>query len=249
MLAAAAPRSCRRTGRDNGRTSCSSRPMTSVRRPERLRPVELSDAKPGSPRPRGIRFTQYSGSTVCAPSRAALMTGFHSGHGWIRGNGEFPLRDEDVTVAMALRDAGYRAAVIGKWGLGRSGTAGSPIGRDSVFLSRVSRSPPRASPVPGSPVSRCARVPPTSAIMSTISSRKKRRHSSSAPMHVHSSFISTTPCPRRAARAGRLRRTVQRTILGDGFHERTGGRAPTGPDDTSLGYRSCPLQGRRLPPW
>ena len=45
------------------------------------------------------------------------MTGFHSGHGWIRGNGEFPLRDEDVTVAMALRDAGYRAAVIGKWGL------------------------------------------------------------------------------------------------------------------------------------
>jgi len=75
----------------------------------------------------GIRFTQYySGSTVCAPSRAALMTGLHTGHAWIRGNGEIPLRDEDTTVAMALRDAGYRTGVIGKWGLGQTGTAGQP---------------------------------------------------------------------------------------------------------------------------
>jgi arylsulfatase A-like enzyme len=75
----------------------------------------------------GIRFTEYyAGSTVCAPSRAALMTGLHTGHTWIRGNGEIPLRDEDVTVAMALRDAGYRTAVIGKWGLGRPGTSGQP---------------------------------------------------------------------------------------------------------------------------
>lgn len=75
----------------------------------------------------GIRFTQYyAGSTVCAPSRAALMTGLHTGHAWIRGNGEIPLRDEDVTIAMALKDAGYRTAVIGKWGLGRPGTSGQP---------------------------------------------------------------------------------------------------------------------------
>ncbi len=75
----------------------------------------------------GTRFTQYySGSTVCAPSRAALMTGQHTGHAWIRGNGEHPLRPEDVTVAMALREAGYRTAVIGKWGLGLAGTAGQP---------------------------------------------------------------------------------------------------------------------------
>jgi arylsulfatase A len=75
----------------------------------------------------GIRFTHYyAGSTVCAPSRAALMTGVHTGHGWIRGNGEIPLRAEDVTIAMLLRDAGYRTAVIGKWGLGTPGTTGQP---------------------------------------------------------------------------------------------------------------------------
>jgi arylsulfatase A-like enzyme len=75
----------------------------------------------------GIRFTNYySGSTVCAPSRAALMTGMHTGHAWIRGNGEIPLRPSDVTVAMLLRDAGYRTAVIGKWGLGMAGTTGQP---------------------------------------------------------------------------------------------------------------------------
>jgi arylsulfatase A-like enzyme len=75
----------------------------------------------------GIRFTTYyAGSTVCAPSRAALMTGLHTGHVWIRGNGEIPLRAEDVTVAMLLRDAGYRTAVIGKWGLGTPGSSGEP---------------------------------------------------------------------------------------------------------------------------
>ena len=75
----------------------------------------------------GVRFTQYyAGSTVCAPSRAALMTGLHTGHGWIRGNGDIPLRPEDITLAEVLRDAGYRTAVIGKWGLGSPGTTGMP---------------------------------------------------------------------------------------------------------------------------
>src|SRR5438105_2011014 len=35
----------------------------------------------------GMRFTQfYAGSTVCAPSRCALMTGLHTGHAYVRGN-------------------------------------------------------------------------------------------------------------------------------------------------------------------
>lgn len=80
----------------------------------------------------GIRFTHYyAGSTVCAPSRATLMTGLHTGHAWIRGNGgmpggDEPLRPEDVTIAEVLRDAGYRTAVIGKWGLGQPGSTGEP---------------------------------------------------------------------------------------------------------------------------
>ncbi len=38
----------------------------------------------------GMRFTQfYSGTTVCAPSRASLMTGQHTGHTPIRGNRGF----------------------------------------------------------------------------------------------------------------------------------------------------------------
>ena len=75
----------------------------------------------------GIRFTEYyAGTTVCAPSRTALMTGLHTGHAWIRGNGDIPLRPEDVTIAEMLRDAGYRTAVIGKWGLGSPGSTGMP---------------------------------------------------------------------------------------------------------------------------
>ena len=80
----------------------------------------------------GTRFTQYySGSTVCAPSRAALMTGKHTGHAWIRGNGalpegDVPLRADEVTIAEVLRDRGYRTALIGKWGVGQPGTPGMP---------------------------------------------------------------------------------------------------------------------------
>jgi arylsulfatase A-like enzyme len=76
----------------------------------------------------GIRFTQcYAGSTVCAPSRAVLMTGLHSGHARIRGNAKIPLRPEDVTVAEVLQEAGYKTCAIGKWGLGNENTTGHPI--------------------------------------------------------------------------------------------------------------------------
>ena len=75
----------------------------------------------------GLRFTQfYSGATVCAPSRCALMTGLHSGHGTIRGNALAPLRPEDACVAQALGAAGYRTGLFGKWGLGEAGSTGTP---------------------------------------------------------------------------------------------------------------------------
>jgi arylsulfatase A-like enzyme len=75
----------------------------------------------------GMRFTQYyAGSTVCAPSRSALMTGQHTGHTRIRGNARHPLLPEDVTVAETLKSAAYKSALIGKWGLGEAGTTGVP---------------------------------------------------------------------------------------------------------------------------
>ena len=79
----------------------------------------------------GTRFTQfYAGSTVCAPSRCALMTGKHAGHGRIRGNGGRGeggvLQADDVTVPKLLKQAGYRTAIIGKWGLGNQNTPGVP---------------------------------------------------------------------------------------------------------------------------
>jgi arylsulfatase A-like enzyme len=79
----------------------------------------------------GTRFTQfYAGSTVCAPSRCALMTGKHAGHGRIRGNGGKgeggTLQAGDTTVPKILKQAGYRTAVIGKWGLGNQNSPGVP---------------------------------------------------------------------------------------------------------------------------
>jgi arylsulfatase A-like enzyme len=75
----------------------------------------------------GVRFTQhYAGSTVCAPSRCVLMTGLHTGHARVRGNNRRPLLPDDVTVAELLKGAGYRTALIGKWGLGEAGSTGVP---------------------------------------------------------------------------------------------------------------------------
>lgn len=84
----------------------------------------------------GIQFTNfYSGNTVCAPSRCALLTGKHMGHAYIRGNTRLPLRTEDSTLAQLLQANGYRTGMFGKWGLGEAGTTGSPEikGFDTFF--------------------------------------------------------------------------------------------------------------------
>lgn len=88
----------------------------------------------------GLRFTHfYAGATVCAPSRSVLMTGQHHGRTRVRGNaGQMnpvaqALRPGDTTVADVLRLAGYRTALIGKWGLGDVGAAESGLPRKHGF--------------------------------------------------------------------------------------------------------------------
>lgn len=90
----------------------------------------------------GMRFTDfYAGTTVCAPSRSALLTGQHTGHTYIRGNkeiepeGQEPLADSIETLAMALQQAGYATGAFGKWGLGMVGSSGDPNrkGFDTFF--------------------------------------------------------------------------------------------------------------------
>lgn len=71
----------------------------------------------------GLRFTDaYSAAAVCAPSRAALLTGLHTGHAAVRANpsggGQGSLGAGDTTFAEALRARGYRTGLFGKWGFG-----------------------------------------------------------------------------------------------------------------------------------
>ena len=82
----------------------------------------------------GMKLTNhYAGTSVCAPSRCALMTGLHTGHAEVRGNqqykiknGQLPISDQAVTVAELLKTSGYATGLIGKWGLGDTGTTGDP---------------------------------------------------------------------------------------------------------------------------
>lgn len=77
----------------------------------------------------GMRFTRhYAGATVCAPSRAALLTGKHPGHISVRGNappGQL-LLDSEVTLAEIFKRNGYATAAIGKWGVGHPPSLDDP---------------------------------------------------------------------------------------------------------------------------
>src|SRR5262245_10994678 len=61
----------------------------------------------------------YTAAVVCAPSRAALMTGKWTIHNGVSGNGA-DLPPGEVTLAQALKKAGYATAIFGKWHHGRT---------------------------------------------------------------------------------------------------------------------------------
>ena len=74
----------------------------------------------------GVRLTSfYSGSTVCTPSRMALLTGSYPvRYGWSKGvvghimEKKKGLSPKATTMAEVFKGAGYKTGIFGKWHLG-----------------------------------------------------------------------------------------------------------------------------------
>jgi arylsulfatase A-like enzyme len=83
---------------------------------------------------RGLRYTQFYNAARCCPSRASLLTGLsphRAGIGHMTEDHHLPgyrgdLATNTVTVAEALRAAGYRTGMTGKWHLTWNLTADGP---------------------------------------------------------------------------------------------------------------------------
>jgi arylsulfatase A-like enzyme len=82
----------------------------------------------------GLKFYQsYSDSSVCSPSRAALLTGRHAVRSGVYPPSQFPtyttffpftavgIPSEEVLLPELLKPQGYRSGVFGKWHLGNNG--------------------------------------------------------------------------------------------------------------------------------
>ncbi len=74
----------------------------------------------------GLKMTQFYNTSRCCPTRAALLTGLYphqAGIGEMVDNRQHPayqgyLNQHCVTIAEALRTAGYRTLMAGKWHVG-----------------------------------------------------------------------------------------------------------------------------------
>ena len=103
----------------------------------------------------GILFTDmYSAAPISAPSRCCILTGKHMGHGQIRDNqsyyrqfapvagdenlgwnrvfvhpeqqGQQPMLPGTETIGAMMQRAGYKTAMVGKWGLGFPDSESTP---------------------------------------------------------------------------------------------------------------------------
>jgi arylsulfatase A-like enzyme len=73
-----------------------------------------------------LRFDHFhAAAPVCSPTRASVMTGRHPNRMGVFKWGH-ALRPQEITIAEALKDAGYATGHFGKWHLG-SVRKGSPV--------------------------------------------------------------------------------------------------------------------------
>ena len=106
----------------------------------------------------GLRFTSaYASAPVCSPSRTSLLTGKHPARvhltTFLAGRRDAPSQKllhpkmrmelplEEMTLAEALKPAGYGTACIGKWHLGGEGFGPLQQGFDVAFAGKADTSP------------------------------------------------------------------------------------------------------------
>ncbi|WOO39310.1 arylsulfatase [Rubellicoccus peritrichatus] len=67
-----------------------------------------------------VRLTDFHVGPTCAPTRAGLLTGLHSGSVgvWHTIGGRSIVREKALMLPQALKNAGYRTGLFGKWHLG-----------------------------------------------------------------------------------------------------------------------------------
>ncbi|HMR41160.1 MAG TPA: arylsulfatase [Ignavibacteria bacterium] len=82
----------------------------------------------------GVRLEDYYGLPLCTPARAALLTGRYPMRYGLQSVVIFPshtygLDTDELTLPQALKNAGYKTAMAGKWHLGHADTKYWPQNR------------------------------------------------------------------------------------------------------------------------